>query len=169
MTAGRVSSIYLAAQKGITPASVDRVVAVAGRGLTGDRYFNGHGSFSRWPDAGRAVSLIEQEAIDAVLAEHGLDLSAGLHRRNIITTGVRLADLNGRRFRIGTALFRGARLCAPCRYLDRLVAPTTFEALRGRGGLRADVWDTGEIAVGDAIVPFSDRAGAPLPASTTTR
>ncbi len=158
MTPGRVFSIYVAAARGAPPVMADRAVAVSGRGLEGDRYAAGEGSFSRWPDAGRAVSLIEQETVDDVLAEHGLDLAAGLHRRNIVTAGIRLADLNGRRFRIGDALFRGARLCAPCKYLERLVGPGTFHALRGRGGLRADVWESGMVAVGDAITPLDDRA-----------
>lgn len=159
MTAGRVSSIYLTAKRGGPAASVGGATAVADRGLAGDRYYAGEGSFSRWPGSGRAVSFIEQEAIDAILAEYGLDLSAGVHRRNVVTSGVRLADFNGRRFRAGTALFRGARLCAPCKYLERLVGPNTFDPLRGRGGLRADIWETGEFAVGDVIVPYNDRAG----------
>jgi MOSC domain-containing protein YiiM len=150
---GRVIAIYVADAAGTPPRAVDAVRAVPGRGLEGDRYFDARGSFSRWPDAGRAVSLIEQEALDAIAREHGIDLHAGRHRRNIVTDGVRLADLDGRKFRIGSALLRGARLCAPCRYLERITVPGVYEAMKKRGGLRADVWQLGEIRVGDLIVP----------------
>ena len=144
--------IHLAPDAGRPTVSVSSVLAVADRGLQGDRYFNGAGSFSRWPGSGRGISLIEQETIEAVSAEYGIDLSAGRSRRNLVTTGIRLEELNGRKFRIGGALFRGARVCAPCKYLERLVGAGTFESLKGRGGLRADVLETGIIRVGDPIL-----------------
>jgi len=146
-----VSEIYVAPEAGAAPSAVGAAVAVAGRGLEGDRYFLGVGSFSRWLGEGRAVTLIEQEAIDAIRRDHGIDLGAGRSRRNVVTAGVVLAELVGRRFRLGTALLRGARLAAPCRYLERRVAPGTYDAMKGRGGLRADVLEGGLIRVGDAL------------------
>ena len=125
--------------------------AVAGRGLVGDRYYLGVGAFSRWPGEGRQITLIEAEAVDAIMSETGIDLSAGRHRRNVVTRGFRLADLFERRFRLGRALLRGQRLCAPCTYLERLVVPGVFAALRGRGGLRAEIIEGGTIAVGDRV------------------
>jgi MOSC domain-containing protein YiiM len=148
---GIVSEIYVAPEAGAAPSAVGAAVAVAGRGLEGDRYFLGVGSFSRWLGEGRAVTLIEQEAIDAIRRDHGIDLGAGRSRRNVVTAGVVLAELVGRRFRLGTALLRGARLAAPCRYLERRVAPGTYDAMKGRGGLRADVLEGGLIRVGDAL------------------
>ena len=148
---GIVRAIYLAPAAGALPVGVAAATAVAGRGLEGDRYFLGVGSFSRWLGEGRAVTLIEQEAIDAIRRDHGIDLGAGRSRRNVVTAGVVLAELVGRRFRLGTALLRGARLAAPCRYLERRVAPGTYDAMKGRGGLRADVLEGGLIRVGDAL------------------
>jgi MOSC domain-containing protein YiiM len=147
-----VEMIYVASVRGEPMRSLTQVRAVAGEGLEGDRYQVGQGSFSRWPGDGRAVSLIEIEAVEAILRETGIDVAAGQSRRNIVTRGVRLAGLNGRRFRIGTAVFRGTRLCAPCGYLERLVGPGTFAALKGRGGLRADIVEGGVIRAGDEIV-----------------
>ena len=132
---------------------VREVRILEGQGLEGDRYAAGTGAFSRWPGSGRAVTLIERGAIDAILRETGIDLSAGQSRRNVVTAGAELAALNGRVFRIGTALLRGARLCAPCKYLERLVGPGVFDAMKGRGGLRADVVRPGVIRVGDPIEP----------------
>jgi MOSC domain-containing protein YiiM len=149
---GHLESIFLAPAAKAPLIGVPEVHAVADRGLEGDRYFHTSGSFSRWPGEGRAVTLIEAEAIEAVGREAGIDLTAGRSRRNLLTRGVRLADLNGRRFRIGQALFRGTRVCEPCAFLERLTEPGAFAALKGRGGLRADVLEGGIIRAGDAIV-----------------
>lgn len=84
-------------------------------------------------------------------SEHGIDLSNGRSRRNIVTSGLKLEELQGRKFRIGTAVFRGERPCAPCQFLEGLTEPGVFEALKNRGGWRADILTEGVIHVGDAI------------------
>lgn len=131
--------------------SIAEVRAVPGCGLEGDRYFFAQGSFSRWPGTGRAVSLIAVETLEAVRAEHGIDLHGGRTRRNLVTSGIVLTGLQERTFRIGTAVFRGVRPCAPCQYLERITEVGVFEALKGRGGLRADVIEEGILHIGDAI------------------
>ena len=150
---GAVAAIYIAPTARAEVAPADEVLAVAGRGLEGDRYFDGVGSFSRWPGEGRAITLIEDEAVEAILREHGIDLRDGRSRRNIVTRGASLKDLMGRKFRIGEALCWGARECAPCRHLERLLSAGLMEPMAGRGGLRANVWEGGRIRVGDAITP----------------
>jgi MOSC domain-containing protein YiiM len=164
MSSGSVFAIYVAPAAKAAMVAVPQARVVVERGLEGDRYHEGVGAFSRWPGSGRAVTLIEAEAVEAVAREHGIDLGDGRHRRNLVTTGIRLADLVDRRFRIGGAMLRGARLCAPCQYLERLLGPGTFEAMKGRGGLRADVLEGGDIRTGDAIILEPTR-GAP-PAAT---
>ena len=149
---GTVRAIYLAPSAGAAPAPVHEARAVAGRGLEGDRYFLGVGSVSRWPGEGRAITLIEEETIDAIREECGIDLGEGRSRRNLVTAGVVLAELVGTQFRIGGVLLRGARLAAPCRHLERRVAPGTYDAMKGRGGLRADVLEGGMIRAGAAMV-----------------
>ena len=160
VTAGTVEGIFIAAAARQPLVSVREVHAVEGRGLVGDRYHAAVGSFSRWPGEGRAVTLVEAEVIEAVLRERDIDLSGGRTRRNLVTRGVRLADLLGKRFRIGTALFRGTRLAAPCPHLERLTVPGVFDGLKGRGGLRADVLGSGVIRVGDAIEPQPPPGGS---------
>lgn len=151
MTLGILRSIWVSSTARTPLVSVAEVRAVPGRGLEGDRYFMESGSFSRWPGGGRAVSLIAAEALDAVRAEHGLDLSQGRSRRNLVTSGIALADLQDRTFRIGTAVFRGVRPCPPCRHLEHLTEAGVFDALKDRGGFRADVIEEGFLHVGDAI------------------
>jgi MOSC domain-containing protein YiiM len=132
-------------------ASVAEVLAVTGRGLEGDRYFHARGSFSRWPGEGRDVTFIELEAVEAILREHGVDLRDGRSRRNIVTSGGSLAALNGRVFRVGGAVVWGARECAPCRHLERLLSAELMESMKGRGGLRGNVREGGVIRAGDVI------------------
>ena len=156
MPRGQVEAIWIAPVRRQPLVPVTTIRAVPGRGLEGDRYFLGRGSLSRWPGAARAVSLIEHEALDAVLREHGIDLRDGRSRRNVETSGVVLADLKGRRFRLGTALLRGVLACQPCGYLERLTAVGALAALKGRGGLRAEVLEEGIFAVGDTLEVLED-------------
>ena len=76
-------------------------------------------------------------------------------RRNIVTRGVDLNALVGKRFRVGEVECLGQRLCEPCAHLERLTAlagkPGSLRALIHKGGLRADVLSDGAIRVGDRI------------------
>ena len=149
MADGTVVLISIARAGGDATASTDQVRAVAGRGLEGDRYFNNAGTFSNSPGAGRAVTLIESEAIDAVARDCGCELDYKDTRRNIVTRGVALNDLLDREFRVGDVRMRGVRLCEPCKisFPDAGVK----QALVNRGGLRADILNDGVISVGDAV------------------
>jgi MOSC domain-containing protein YiiM len=147
-----LNGIFISPRAAEPMSPLTQALLVPEKGIQGDRYFAGIGSFSRWPGSGRHVTLIEQEVIDAVLGEHGVDLNAGQSRRNLVTQGIRLADLNGQFFRIGGALLHGSRECAPCQHLERLV-PGSFEALKRRGGLRAEIMGQGTIHIGDTIIP----------------
>src|SRR3954454_1707411 len=150
MSSGTLAAIFIADRATGPMTRIEEAHLAAERGIEGDRYFDGTGSFSRWPGTGRQVTLIEQETIDAVFADHGVDLRAGQSRRNLVTRGVRLADLNGQFFRIGDALLHGSREAAPCDHLERLV-PGSFAALKGRGGLRAEIMEGATIRPGDQI------------------
>jgi MOSC domain-containing protein YiiM len=151
MTPGILRGIWISPTSATLLQSVAEIRAVPGRGLEGDRYFLKCGTFSHWPGGGRAVSLIAEETLDALRAEHGIDLSEGRNRRNLVTSGITLTDLQDRTFRIGTAVFRGIRPCPPCRHLENLTEAGVFDALKDRGGFRADVLQEGVLHVGDAI------------------
>ena len=76
--------------------------ARAGRGLDGDRYAEGSGTFSS--RAGRRpgydLTLIATEVLDD-LAATGRPLDFAATRRNVLTRGIDVNALVGRRFRIG--------------------------------------------------------------------
>ncbi|MDT0633001.1 MOSC domain-containing protein [Rubrivirga litoralis] len=159
----RLVALYTAPAAGAPVVRVPEARALAGRGLEGDRYAAGEGSFSRWPGRGRAVTLISAEALREAEAAFSVSLSAGEHRRNLVVEGLDPALLRGVPFQIGEARFEGVRLCAPCKYLVRVTGQAeAFDALVGRGGLRAEVAAGGTIREGDAVLwDPADRARAP--------
>jgi MOSC domain-containing protein YiiM len=147
-----VEAIFIVPEAGGPPQPVDEVNAVAGRGLEGDRYFAGNGTFSANGKNGRDLTLIEAEALEGLAHEHGIELGPGESRRNVVTRGIGLNDLVGRRFRVGEVECEGRRLCDPCSHLEGLTEPGVLKGLVNRGGLRADILRGGRIAVGDEVL-----------------
>lgn len=160
---GGVERIFVAPEGGAEMRELDEVEAVAGRGLRGDRYFAGEetGTFADWDDEeerpdGYDLTLIEQEAVDAIERESGIDLAPGEHRRNVETSDVALNHLVDRRFRVGDVVCYGDRLCEPCNHLQQLTEDGVLAALTHRGGLRTDILDGGTIRPGDEVVVLDD-------------
>jgi MOSC domain-containing protein YiiM len=151
MFEGKLLAIHIAPQAGQPLQSIEQTRAVPGRGLEGDRYFNGLGNYSDKPGPDREITLIESEALQALLEESGIVLAANETRRNLLTAGVPLNHLVGKQFRVGEVTLRGIRLCEPCNYLAKLTLPQVTPALVHRGGLRAQVVSEGMIRIGDAI------------------
>jgi MOSC domain-containing protein YiiM len=150
---GQIVDILIAAEPASPAVSVQGIRAVPGRGLEGDRYFNGTGTFSPHPQKPDfEVTLIQREHIDSFASETGVPFSPRDARRNLVTTGVDLNTLVGREFWAGAVLMRGIRLCEPCNYLAKRTTPEVLRGLLHKGGLRAQILCGGEIRVGDALV-----------------
>ena len=128
--------------------------AVAGRGLDGDRYAARAGTFTPRGDQrpGYDLTLMAAEILDELTAA-GVAVDFPATRRNVLTRGIDVNALVGRRFRIGDVLCEGRRLCEPCVHLDRLSGPGLLRPLIHKGGLRADVLTDGEIRPGAPIQP----------------
>jgi MOSC domain-containing protein YiiM len=145
---GQVEAIFVAAESGELPTPVERVRALAGRGLEGNRYF--------WEDGdappGRGVTLIAAEAMAAVANDGDVSIEPAATRRNVLTRGIDVNDLVGKRFRIGDVECEGVELCEPCAHLESMTQPGVIKAFVHRGGLNADILSDGEIAVGDPVV-----------------
>jgi MOSC domain-containing protein YiiM len=133
--------------------TVTAVTAFAGQGLEGDRYAHKLGTFSNQAGAGREVTLIEIEAIEALERDYGGSLTAGQTRRNIVCRGVALNHLVDHEFTVGEVRLRGTRLCEPCAHMERLTVKGAVRGLIHRGGLRAEIVRGGTIRLGDVIAP----------------
>jgi MOSC domain-containing protein YiiM len=147
---GVLIAIHISPTAGTLPHAVEHVRVLAGRGIEGDRYGFGCGTFS--PNAGqRDVTLIEEEALAQFSHEYQCSLDAAESRRNLLTRGVRLNDLVGREFLVGSIPMRGLRLCEPCTHLARLTSAPVLPGLVHRGGLYAEILKDGELRAGDPI------------------
>jgi MOSC domain-containing protein YiiM len=132
---------------------VDQARALAGRGLDGDRYAAKAGTFTPRSDTVRGydLTLIEAEVLDDLALPDGPGLAYAEARRNLVTRGIDLNALVGRRFRVGDVECLGQRLCEPCSHLERLTTKGVLRGLIHRGGLRADVLTDGQIHLGAGI------------------
>ena len=138
---------------------------VAGRGLAGDRYALGGGTWAGYPDLEKQLTLIDADDVAAVARETGAELTPGDTRRNLVTTGIELPGLVGRWFAVGDALLFGMKRCPPCTHLERLTGIRLVKAMVHRGGINAAVFGGAPIREGDIVRPVPDeeaaRRGAP--------
>jgi MOSC domain-containing protein YiiM len=150
---GRVEGIFIAPAAAAPMVVLERARVIAGRGLEGDRYFDGRGYYSQVPPlTGRRLTLIEAESLEALARDTGIMLAPHECRRNLVTRGIRLDDLIGKRFRVGAIECYGERLCPPCGYIEELTKkPGLNRGLTDRGGIRAEILLDGEITIGDVI------------------
>jgi MOSC domain-containing protein YiiM len=143
---GVVEQIAISSEHEVLPAPVGRVRVVAGQGLEGDRNFAPDGA-----GPGEAITLIAVEGLDGLREDTGIQLSHEASRRNVLTRGIDLNALVGKRFRVGDVLCEGVELCEPCNHLQSLTQPGVLRGLVHRAGLRADVLEGGTIAPGDVV------------------
>ena len=163
---GTVVEIWLADAAAEPMRRVPSVEAVTGRGLAGDRYARGGGTWAQYPDLEKQVTLIDRAAVAEVAQEIGAEFSTGDTRRNLVTTGIDLPALVGRWFTVGGVLLFGMKRCPPCTHLERLTGLRLVKAMVHRGGINAAVFAGGPIADGDAVRLVSDAEAAALGAPT---
>ena len=122
-------------------------MAVASKGLQGDRYKNAGGP--------RQVTLIQGEHIDTIAAflkKEQIDPS--MLRRNIVVRGINLLALKEKQFNIGDAILEYSGDCHPCSRMEESLGKGGYNAMRGLGGITARVVKSGMIKVGDVVVPM---------------
>lgn len=144
-----VSGLFIGAEEGGSIESRSEIVAVAGRGVEGDRYYQpDNGSLH---DDTLEITLFEAEAVEEGNEKAGLGLEPADMRRNVMTSGVHLRDLIGRKFRVGEVTLEGLEDNPPCRHLEELAGKPLLKPLVERGGIRARIVESGTIRIGDAI------------------
>ena len=149
--AGIVKEIYIA-ETGAQPRIQSSAQVEANKGVVGDRYHKGEGTFSEKlaDNRKREITFIASEEIDQFNSTQNESLGYGDVRRNIVTQGVELKNLIGKEFSIGEARFLGIEHCEPCAHLAATVNKKVLPHL-AHSGLRAAILESGEIKVGHEI------------------
>ena len=125
---------------------VKTINLLANKGIIGDRHFQ------EINDPYNQISLIESESIDNYNIKFGLNISYIDFRRNVITKGVRLNDLVGKKFKVGAVALVGIDLCRPCKHLsENLNQNNIIKEFLRNGGLRCQILSSAKINVGDQI------------------
>ena len=151
MSTGSVAEIFIGPEFERPMKAVDAVGAIAGRGLEGDRYFHEEGTPVEQLTPSHEITLIEREGNDAARREHGVEFGAEDTRRNIVTGGVSLNDLLGKRFFVGEVELEGLEKNPPCSHLERVSNKKLLKPLINGGGIRARIVTSGSIKRGDRI------------------
>jgi len=148
---GAVEAIHVhpAGDRSQPMVRIEEAVLEAGSGIRGDRYA-GLGI------PGTHITFIAAEGIEAMVQRTGIPLAPAETRRNVLTRGVDVNALVGRRFRVGDAICAGVKPCTPCDHLESLTRPGVRSGLSGQGGLRADVLVGAVIHPGDRIEELDD-------------
>jgi MOSC domain-containing protein YiiM len=165
MDGGVLTEIWMTSEAAAPVRRVPSARLLAGRGLEGDRYALGGGTWAQYPDLEKQLTLIDAADVAAVAAEVGVPLTPGDTRRNLVTAGVDLPALVGRWFAVGDALLFGVKRCPPCTHLERLTGARLIKAMVHRGGINAAVFAGAPVAEGALVRPVSEeeaaRRGAP--------
>lgn len=127
----------------------ERIEIRGGLGVVGDRYF-GHAAHRR-----ASVTLIAVESLEHVARELGLPSTPDplLTRRTVVLRGVPVDDLpRGAEFTLdsgdGPVRLRAHRPANPCAWMDVVLGPGAFRALRRRGGVRCEPLTDGVLRTG---------------------
>ncbi|WP_305789694.1 molybdenum cofactor biosysynthesis protein [Symbioplanes lichenis] len=141
---GRPAAGPLPAPEGELTSSV-RVRA--GLGIEGDRYY---------------AQPAHRDASITIMSASSLPPGADLvqARRNILIAGVPIDDLIGKILTLdsgdGPVRLHLRRRANPCAWMDVVIAPGQFKAMRGKGGARCVPLDDGTLRVGPVEVTVTD-------------
>jgi MOSC domain-containing protein YiiM len=125
---------------------VRSINVLANKGVVGDRHFK------EFNDPYNQLTLIESENIDYYNIKYSLNIPYVDFRRNIITKGIKLNDLVGKKILVGKVQLEGIDLCRPCRHLSEVLGHENIikEFLR-KGGIRCQILTTSSIKISDKI------------------
>ena len=125
---------------------VNFIEVLANKGIIGDRHFH------EFNNPYNQLSLIESENIDEYNIKFGLNIPYIDFRRNIVTKGIQLNDLIGKKLKVGNVELEGIELCRPCRHLTEMLdQKNILKEFMRKGGLRCQILSSSKINVGDKI------------------
>ena len=141
-----VFKLGIAANNNQPITEVDSIDVLANKGIVGDRHFH------EFNDPYNQLTLIESENIDEYNIKFGLDIPYINFRRNIVTKGIQLNDLIGKKLKVGSVELEGIELCRPCRHLTEMLdQKNILKEFMRKGGLRCQILSSSKITVGDKI------------------
>ena len=145
-----VFKLGIAANNNEPIKEVNSIEVLANKGIVGDRHFHDIN------DPYNQLSLIESENIDDYNIRFGLDIPYIDFRRNIVTKGIQLNDLIGKKLKVGKVELEGIELCRPCRHLTEMLdQKNILKEFMRKGGLRCRILSSAKIKVGDIIQVIS--------------
>jgi len=125
---------------------VDKIELLHGKGVVGDRHFHENS------DVRNQLTLIESENIDYYNNKFKTNYSYIDFRRNVVTKGIQLNDLVGKKLLIGKVEAQGHDLCRPCKHLEEtLKGQDIIKEFLRRGGLRCEILKSGTVNIEDEI------------------
>ena len=141
-----VSNICITSESGQQMEVKQSVEVLAYKGILQDRYFNENN------EKDTQITLIESENVEHINKSMGTNFLDIDFRRNIITKGIRLNQLVGKKIKVGEITMKVHRLCDPCKYLqDLLNQKNLVKTLLNKGGLRCELLTNGKISINDNI------------------
>ena len=143
----KVLEIGISENKSSKIVSVNKVEAIKGKGLIGEKHFKEDNKKRS------QITLIEIENINHYNKITGTKIPAINFLRNIVTEGIRLNVLVGKGFFIGKVKVKAHDLCRPCKNLQEfLQQKNTVKELLYTGGLRCEILSSGKIFIDDQII-----------------
>ncbi len=141
-----VSNICITSESGQQMEVKQSVEVLANKGILQDRYFN------EINEKDTQITLIESENVEYINKSIGTNFLDIDFRRNIITKGIKLNQLVGKKIKVGSVTMKVHRLCDPCKYLqDLLKQKNLVKTLLNKGGLRCELLTDGKISINDNI------------------
>ena len=142
----KVFKLGIAANNNQPIKEVNSIEVLENKGIVGDRHFHD------FNDPYNQLSLIESENIDEYNIKFGLNIPYIDFRRNIVTKGIQLNDLIGKKLKVGNVELEGIELCRPCRHLTEMLnQKNVLKEFMRKGGLRCQILSSSEITIGDKI------------------
>lgn len=148
-----LKNIFIASAAGEAMQAIMSVQAIADRGLQSDRYSEAKGYWKSIEAC--QVTFITEDDLNKAKKSLSLDfkkmLDNGSHRRNLFIGGLKTKQLEGKTFRIGTAMFRYHKPRPPCGYLEKIEGKGLCKALANNSGACIRVVTSGILSVGDVV------------------
>jgi len=119
---------------------------IAAKGIVNDRHFKDYN------DPLNQLSIIESENIDEYNLKNKLNIPYLNFRRNIVTRGIKLNDLVGKKISVGFVKLEVLDLCRPCRHLsEKLGRNDIIKEFLRKGGIRCQIMNNGKISLNSKI------------------